>query len=128
MIKSGSIEYIKNFYNILYELIDFLISKYPDDNKAKLYRRKVELSRKANTRLVISEYMNNLLFCEKQIIDKNVDYFLNMEFSNNYFDKNSLQEVFRLKSIWMDSNDNESKDKVFNYLQKLFYYGHLLGY
>ena len=127
MIKSGSIEYIKKFYNIIFKLIDFLIDKYPDDNKAKLYRRKVESARKINTRYVISEFMKNTKCYEEKIMNKEQEYFINMDYSNNV-NKENLPEVFRLKKLWENSNDEESKDFIFKCLQELLYYGHLLGY
>ena len=127
MIKSGSIEYIKKFYNIIFKLIDFLIDKYPDDNKAKLYRRKVESARKINTRYVISEFMKNTKCYEEKIMNKEQEYFINMDYSNNV-NRENLPEVFRLKKLWENSNDEESKDFIFKCLQELLYYGHLLGY
>ena len=127
MIKSSSIEYIKNFYTILFQLINFLIDKYPEDNKARLYKRKVESARRINTRFVIAEFMKNMISHETYIINKDHNYFINLNYNNNV-DKENLQEVFRLRKLWIDSNDEESKEFVFKCLQELLYYGHLLGY
>jgi len=127
MIKSINLEYIRNFYEILYKLMDFLISKFPEDPKAKLYKRQVEMTRRMNTRLVISEYMKNMCEYESKIMEKDSSYFENLDYNLN-FDKDDIQDVFRLRNLWVNTNDNESKEFVFKCLQELFYYGHLLGY
>ena len=126
MIKSINLEYIRNFYEILYNLIDFLIAKFPEDLKIKSYKRQVELTRKMNTRLVISEFMKNMTEYESKIMEKDSVYFENLDYNMNF--KDNIQEVFRLRDLWVNTDDNESKDFVFKNLQELFYYGHLLGY
>lgn len=127
MIKSINLEYIRNFYEILYKLMDFLISKFPDDSKAKLYKRKVELTRRMNTRLVISEFIKNMGEYESKIMEKDAKYFENLDYNLN-FDKDDIQDVFRLRNLWVNTEDNESKEFVFKSLQELYYYAHLLGY
>lgn len=127
MIKSINLEYIRNFYEVLYKLMDFLISKFPDDPKAKLYKRKVEMSRKMNTRLVISEFIKNMGEYESKIMEKDAKYFENLDYSSN-FSKDNIQDVFRLRELWVNTEDNESKEFVFKSLQELYYYAHLLGY
>ena len=127
MIKSINLEYIRNFYEVLYKLMDFLISKFPDDPKAKLYKRKVEMTRKMNTRLVISEFIKNMGEYESKIMEKDAKYFENLDYNLN-FDKDDIQDVFRLRNLWVNTDDNESKEFVFKSLQDLYYYAHLLGY
>lgn len=127
MIKSINLEYIRNFYEVLYKLMDFLISKFPDDPKAKLYKRKVEMSRKMNTRLVISEFIKNMGEYESKIMEKDAKYFETLDYSSN-FSKDNIQDVFRLRELWVNTEDNESKEFVFKSLQELYYYAHLLGY
>ena len=127
MIKSINLEYIRNFYEVLYKLMDFLISKFPDDPKAKLYKRKVEMTRRMNTRLVISEFIKNMGEYESKIMEKDAKYFENLDYNLN-FDKDDIQDVFRLRNLWVNTNDNESKEFVFKSLQDLYYYAHLLGY
>ena len=127
MIKSINLEYIRNFYEVLYKLMDFLISKFPDDPKAKLYKRKVEMTRRMNTRLVISEFIKNMGEYESKIMEKDAKYFENLDYNLN-FDKDDIQDVFRLRNLWVNTEDNESKEFVFKSLQELYYYAHLLGY
>ncbi len=127
MIKSINLEYIRNFYEVLYKLMDFLISKFPDDPKAKLYKRKVEMTRRVNTRLVISEFIKNMGDYESKIMEKDAKYFENLDYNLN-FDKDDIQDVFRLRELWVNTDDNESKEFVFKSLQDLYYYAHLLGY
>ena len=127
MIKSINLEYIRNFYEVLYKLMDFLISKFPDDPKAKLYKRKVEMTRRMNTRLVISEFIKNMGDYESKIMQKDAKYFENLDYNLN-FDKDDIQDIFRLRELWVNTDDNESKDFVFKSLQDLYYYAHLLGY
>ena len=127
MIKSINLEYIRNFYEVLYKLMDFLISKFPDDPKAKLYKRKVEMTRRMNTRLVISEFIKNMGDYESKIMEKDAKYFENLDYNLN-FDKDDIQDIFRLRELWVNTDDNESKDFVFKSLQDLYYYAHLLGY
>ena len=127
MIKSINLEYIRNFYEVLYKLMDFLISKFPDDPKAKLYKRKVEMTRRMNTRLVISEFIKNMGNYESKIMEKDAKYFENLDYNLN-FDKDDIQDVFRLRELWVNTDDNESKEFVFKSLQDLYYYAHLLGY
>ena len=127
MIKSINLEYIRNFYEILYKLMDFLISKFPDDPKAKLYKRKVEMTRRMNTRLVISEFIKNMGEYESKIMEKDAKYFENLDYNLN-FDKDDIQDVFRLRNLWVNTDDTESKEFVFKSLQELYYYAHLLGY
>ncbi len=127
MIKSINLEYIRNFYEVLYKLMDFLISKFPDDPKAKLYKRKVEMTRRMNTRLVISEFIKNMGDYESKIMEKDAKYFENLDYNLN-FDKDDIQDVFRLRELWVNTDDNESKEFVFKSLQDLYYYAHLLGY
>ena len=127
MIKSINLEYIRNFYEILYKLMDFLISKFPDDPKAKLYKRKVEMTRRMNTRLVITEFIKNMGEYESKIMEKDATYFENLDYNLN-FDKDDIQDVFRLRNLWVNTDDNESKEFVFKSLQELYYYAHLLGY
>ena len=127
MIKSINLEYIRNFYEVLYKLMDFLISKFPDDPKAKLYKRKVEMTRRMNTRLVISEFIKNMGEYESKIMEKDAKYFENLDYNLN-FDKDDIQDVFRLRELWVNTDDNESKEFVFKSLQDLYYYAHLLGY
>ena len=127
MIKSINLEYIRNFYEVLYNLMDFLISKFPDDPKAKSYKRKVEMSRKMNTRLVISEFIKNMGEYESKIMEKDAKYFENLDYSSN-FSKDNIQDVLRLRNLWVNTDDNESKEFVFKSLQDLYYYAHLLGY
>ena len=127
MIKSINLEYIRNFYEVLYKLMDFLISKFPDDPKAKLYKRKVEMTRRMNTRLVISEFIKNMRDYESKIMEKDAKYFENLDYNLN-FDKDDIQDVFRLRELWVNTDDNESKEFVFKSLQDLYYYAHLLGY
>ncbi len=127
MIKSINLEYIRNFYEVLYKLMDFLISKFPDDPKAKLYKRKVEMTRRMNTRLVISEFIKNMGEYESKIMEKDAKYFENLDYNLN-FDKDDIQDVLRLRNLWVNTDDNESKEFVFKSLQELYYYAHLLGY
>ena len=107
--------------------MDFLISKFPEDPKAKSYKRQVELTRKVNTRLVISEFIKNMSDYESKIMEKDSAYFENLDYNLN-FDKENIQDVFKLRNLWINTDDTESKDFVFKCLQDLFYYGHLLGY
>ena len=127
MIKSINLEYIRNFYEVLYKLMDFLISKFPDDPKAKLYKRKVEMTRRMNTRLVISEFIKNMGDYESKIMEKDAKYFENLDYNLN-FDKDDIKDVLRLRELWVNTDDNESKEFVFKSLQDLYYYAHLLGY
>ena len=107
--------------------MDFLISKFPEDPKAKLYKRQVELTRRMNTRLVISEFIKNMGEYESKIMEKDSAYFENLDYNLN-FDKDDIQDVFRLRNLWVNTEDNESKEFVFKSLQELYYYAHLLGY
>ena len=107
--------------------MDFLISKFPDDPKAKLYKRKVEMTRRMNTRLVITEFIKNMGEYESKIMEKDATYFENLDYNLN-FDKDDIQDVFRLRNLWVNTDDNESKEFVFKSLQELYYYAHLLGY
>ena len=64
---------------------------------------------------------------ESKIMEKDAKYFENLDYNLN-FDKDDIQDVFRLRELWVNTDDNESKEFVFKSLQDLYYYAHLLGY
>ena len=60
-------------------------------------------------------------------MEKDSAYFENLDYNLN-FDKDDIQDVFRLRNLWVNTEDNESKEFVFKSLQELYYYALLLGY
>jgi len=118
----SQIKEIKVFLDILNQFIVHLETRYPEF-KSDLYLTKVsiDLLEKINPRLVVEQFMENVLPYSTQIENCQEEFFLNF---NNLVTKetpkDNLMFAMRIKSIWLAKHTSDiDKARIWSFFKKL---------
>ncbi len=117
------------FNKLLDQFFDFMEDKFPTfSSDIYLTKSSIDIIRKGNPRLVVEKFNEIVLPYRKQIEDCDEQFFLNFE-QNIKLDNQSLLYGLKLKSIWLNSKNEEetlrNKATIFWYFQKLLNYSNL---
>lgn len=118
IILDNFIKHLKKFINALKSLnmIPFINNNYD----------LIMIGIDMNEKKIIHIFINEILQYEKQIINKDEQFFLNFDFNKKYenlnkeindVDKNDIQidQILQFKNIWMKLTQN-NKDVIINYM------------
>lgn len=122
--------YYELFNNTLLEFIKDLIIVFSDDKDFKLFNNSIKLLKLADVTKPLQLFKSSLTDeYKKNIQEKNVNFFLNNDYSDvlnndnikknlNQTDDINNQIIKKLKGYWKDLND-ENRDIIWNYFNIL---------
>jgi hypothetical protein len=114
---------IKIFNDILDQFFDYLEINFPDfRSDFILTRSTTEFIRRSNPRLVVEQFMSNVIPYQKEIFECNENFFLNFEknLSNSDLTSENILVGLKIKTMWLSSDTSETKKAyIWLYFQKL---------
>ena len=120
-------EVFRAFNKLYFEMLEFMNENVDDKNKSfKIFYRKNYLLKRANIKLFIKKWYENIsVLYYNEILDGNIDYFLNKDYSSDLEKtgelKNELSMSYHIeymKNIYY-SLDKKLVDKFILYVQKI---------
>lgn len=113
---------ITAFNKILFDFMDELICKFPNDEQLSYYKNMILLLKKTNPKQVVLYYKQYIEQYNEYIFNRNELFFLD----NDYGEKSggnewSLLEGMRIKVLWKDMSDISKNAcwEYFNLLSKI---------
>ena len=119
------IVHVNTFNELLSQFILFLetnVSSCKSD--LILVQTTIDLLKRSNPRLVVTQFMDTIMPYKKEIIDCNESFFLNFE-KNMKSDINAdnMLQGMKLCKIWTSDIDQKCKARIFVYFHKLIKIG-----
>ena len=120
-------EVFRAFNKLYFEMLEFMNHNIDDKNKSfKIFYRKNYLLKRANIKLFIKKWYENItILYYNEILDGNIDYFLNKDYNSDLEKtgelKNELSMSYHIeymKNIY-HSLDKNLVDKFVLYVQKI---------
>ena len=118
----SSVVYIKSFNNLLSQFLSDMVKTYPTEKDIVVYEAKINLLAQGNPRMLVEEFMKNILPHKQQILDCDESYFLNID--NLNLNKENLEKGLNFKKMYK-SSDQRTKATIIAYFQKLLKFGEL---
>lgn len=109
------------FNNITVQCLDFVYNETKNKD-ISFYRKIISSLNKADVSKIIEQFIIYCYEYKSQVLEKNIDFFLNTNFTNEKKDVLSnkcLLQIMNIKEL-IKRSDNESIDHVFQYLIVLF--------
>ena len=117
----NKIVHIKIFNDILDQFFDYLDDNFLElKSDLVLVRTTTEFVRKSNPRLVVEQFMTNVLPYKKKIFDCDEDFFLNYEsiLSKNG-NQSNIMHAMKLKNLWLSDITQHQKAYIWLHFQRL---------
>ena len=117
----NKIDIAKEFNNITVQCLDFVYNETKNKD-ISFYRKIISSLNKADVSKIIEQFIIYCYEYKSQVLEKNIDFFLNTNFTNEKKDVLSnkcLLQIMNLKDLIKKSN-KDTIDHVFQYLIVLF--------
>ena len=118
----SSVVYIKSFNTLLSQFLSEMIAKYPTEKDIVVYEAKINLLAQSNPRMLVEEFMKNILPHKQQILNCDESYFLNLD--NLNLSKEEHEKGLTFKDMYKNS-DQRTKATIIAYFQKLLKFGEM---
>lgn len=117
----NKIVHIKIFNDILDQFFDYLEDNFNEiKSDLVLAKTATDFVRKGNPRLVVEQFMLNVLPYKQQIFDCDEDFFLNYETNlGDSVGQSNLIQAMKLKNLWLSGITQHQKAYIWLYLQRL---------
>jgi hypothetical protein len=115
-----SITCIKAFNNLILQFIGELKKHFPHEKDIVIFESKLSILSSTNPRMVVEEFMNNILPYKDKIMNCDEDFFLNLD--NLNLNKEAYEKGLSFKSLYK-SSDKRTKATIIAYFQKLIKIG-----
>lgn len=104
-------------------LIDSLIDRYSHHEyfakELRLIKEKFTLLRKMNPAKVLEGFLVKAYPYKKQIMDNDDSFFLQKSYDNDTKNEGNLVKVLKIKELWENDMDDNTKQTLFNYFKVL---------
>ena len=109
------------FNKQLDDLLSKLILTFPNEDNFRDALNSLKMMRRIKgNKEIVKKFMDNISPYNDLIVEKNEEFFLNLEFGNDEISKIAS----RIKSLWnSDKMNKESKDNIWKYFQVLLFLG-----
>ena len=127
-MSSTKTQIINNFHNYVIELLTAMEEAFPNNTKLKTYNKNYTLMYKTNPIQPIQYFQRNVCIYKQQILDKNIDFFINLNIQEKA-NENALLEVLQIKKLWNESSEEEKRENskiLFDYLKLLVFFAEKL--
>jgi len=122
---------IKIFNDIMDQFLDYLETSFPFfRSDVILTRSAVQFIRRSNPRLVVEQFVTNVMPYKNQVFDCNENFFLNFEKNlvskdlNNQISRENIMVGMKIKNMWISSDITKiQKAHIWLYFQKLLRIG-----
>jgi hypothetical protein len=102
-----NIDYLEKFNDTFKEFIDDLILEYPDDPDFGLYKIGTYTALSNDEFFIVNMfnfYVTSIY--GDQILNKDEEFFLNHEMSNNCIDNNAMNIIHKIQVYWVEMADS----------------------
>ena len=102
-----NIDYLEKFNDTFKEFIDDLILEYPDDPDFGLYKIGTYTALSNDEFFIVNMfnfYVTSIY--GDQILNKDEEFFLNHEMSNNCIDNNAMNIIHKIQVYWVEMVDS----------------------
>ena len=114
---------LKIFNDHFIEFIEDIVRVFPNDNDLMVAKNSLILMKKANPKLIIQVFYNNVyLKYNHKFEENNLDYFIDKDYQDDLTECNNAEKIIqcidRLRNSIRMMNPND-KEKTIKYLQNL---------
>lgn len=110
-------QYVTAFNKHLDDFVTGVIDLFPQDKDFRMARSSLNLLKTVNEKYPVSFFQVYVKGFEKQIEEKNADFFLKKDYSNDVQEKD-FNIISRLKKYWSQL-ETANQDKIWKYMQGL---------
>ena len=113
------LKYKEKFFNILENLIDDIITIFPNDQKIQRYKALYNVAKDTNSKLIISQFYQHVVTSNKdKVLNKDENYFKGGGGQENLTDEEKLKYVDFIMEKWNVLTD-ENKNIIWDYFKIL---------
>jgi hypothetical protein len=111
--------YLEKFNDTFKEFIDDLIIQYPDDPDFGIYKIGMYTALSSDDYFIINmfNYYVTSIYGDR-ILQRNEDFFLNHEMTNNCIDNNAMNIIHKIQIYWIEMSD-DIKNIIWKYFRVL---------
>ena len=118
--------HVNTFNELLSQFLQFLETNVNScRSDLILFKTTVDILKRSNPRLVVTNFMDNVIPYKKEIMNCNEIFFLNFEKNLNEDHKSgdNLLQGMKLRKIWTSDINENCKARIFVYFHKLIKIG-----